>query len=425
MKKTNFLSVMTLLAVVFAASGCVNDTCNNTITYRKFTPVYMTESEFVNAVAVEPARAIQRAGKIFTQDGYLFVNEVAQGVHIIDNKNPSSPLNLAFLRVPGNYDIAVHCGYLYLDSSKDLLVFDLANPAAPSLVSRIENALPQFTEFRGWFADASKGIVVEWKEEILTEQVGCDFQVPNAWTLNEITVGAGNVAPSERGINPASPGQAGSMSRFAATDDRLYVVTSTELKVFDASSCTQPSLISSNPLMAGLGETVFYSDEKVFIGSNGGMSIYFETPAGVEFAGLYNHQTACDPVVVQGDFAYVTLSNGLENPCGGWSNQLDVVSIANPRNPFVVRSFPMTQPQGLSVADNRLFLADGPDGIKVFDNTNPERVGANLLLQARDKFGYDVIVNENLVIVTGKDGIAQYRYENSELNLLSTLPIIH
>ena len=36
--------------------------------------------------------------------------------------------------------------------------------------------------------------------------------------------------------------------------------------------------------------------------------------------------TSCDPVVVQGDYAFVTLRGGTE--CQGFSNQLDIIDIS-------------------------------------------------------------------------------------------------
>ncbi len=425
--KHNMLLLLAGAALLIIQSGCVSDKCNNTITYARFSPVYMTETEFEQAVQVEPARVISQAGKIYLKDSYLFVNEVAQGVHIIDNKDPQNPQALSFLRVPGNYDIAVHCGYLYLDSSKDLLVFDLADPANPTLVSRVTNTLPHITQYRGYSADPAKGVVVGWIQEFITAEIGCDETVPAAWLANEVQTGSFSPNDNGRTINPATPGKAGSMSRFAVSDNNLYVVTESEIRVFDATSCTQPVATATVSTSRGGAETIFLGDKnRVLVGTSTGMLIYEENAiGGLQLKGEYSHMTSCDPVVSDGDLAYVTLRNGDDNPCGdGFANQLDVVDISNPQWPQLIASFPMTNPHGLAVDGDKLFLADGRDGLKAFDNVNPQRVGSRLLARATDKFGYDVIVDGDVVIMTGKDGIAQYRFTDNKFTLLSLIPIL-
>ena len=37
----------------------------------------------------------------------IFVSERYRGIHVIDNSDPESPQDIAFIRVPGNIDIAM------------------------------------------------------------------------------------------------------------------------------------------------------------------------------------------------------------------------------------------------------------------------------------------------------------------------------
>jgi hypothetical protein len=54
-----------------------------------------------------------------------------------------------------------------------------------------------------------------------------------------------------------------------------------------------------------------------------------ETNGNIVYASTYSHIASCDPVVAQGDYAYVTLStNGTRCWCG--VNQMDVIKISNP-----------------------------------------------------------------------------------------------
>ncbi len=62
----------------------------------------------------------------------------------------------------------------------------------------------------------------------------------------------------------------------------------------------------------------------------------------------YQHITACDPVVVEGDRAYVTLRSG--NTCGGTQDLLEVIDISDKYEPNRrLSSFSMTEPYGLGI----------------------------------------------------------------------------
>ena len=51
-------------------------------------------------------REINNPGKLNYKDGYLFISETKKGIHIIDNRNLNNPINIGFINLPGNNDIA-------------------------------------------------------------------------------------------------------------------------------------------------------------------------------------------------------------------------------------------------------------------------------------------------------------------------------
>ena len=121
-------------------------------------------------------------------------------------------------------------------------------------------------------------------------------------------------------------------------------------------------------------------------------------------------------VAVSGEFAYI-----IEQGIG----EFKVIDISNPRNPSLVRSFSMTNPHGLGIENGTLFIADGSAGLRIFDASNPEEAGKNEIAHLQGMDGYDVILNEGLLIMVGKDGIAQYDYNNiDEIRSLSTIPVV-
>lgn len=159
-----------ILGLGVAALACVATSAPNT-----HEPIYMSWKAFRSSVKVEPPRAIAVRGKIYVHGTLLLVSEPGKGIHVIDNRDPSAPQPKAFLRVPGNIDLAARGDYLYADSSVDLLVFRLHDdPRQIKLVRRMQDVFPyqwrhllpqgQGTK-RIWPVrpDRSKGAVVGWR----------------------------------------------------------------------------------------------------------------------------------------------------------------------------------------------------------------------------------------------------------------------
>ena len=175
-----------------------------------------------------------------------------------------------------------------------------------------------------------------------------------------------------------------------------------------------------------LGETVFPAQSHLFIGTPNGMVIYnINNPASPVHRSTYDHAFGCDPVVVAGDRAYVTVSTGRE--CGGGTaNVLDVVNIADLNIPFQIRSYNMANPHGLGVDDNLLFLCDGPDGLKVFDRSDDGAIDQNLIEHYPNITTSDVIPYNGTLIMTSEEGIYQYDYSDPnniyQLSLIAVQP---
>ena len=219
----------------------------------------------------------------------------------------------------------------------------------------------------------------------------------------------------------AGDGQAGSMARFAIVGNTLYAVDDTSLRTFDLSTPQTPVAGPVVPVGTGI-ETIFPQDPYLFIGGQTGMTI-FSTASGMpKRVGTYTHVASCDPVVVAGRYAYVTLRN--DGPCARGLNQLDVVDLANLGQPVLAKSYPLAKPYGLGTDSSLVFVCD--QGIKVFD----ARTAPNLKqLQAFSVAATDVIARRGVLLVTGTDGLYQYRYTaatgsaGAVLQPLSRIPI--
>lgn len=423
-------SLLSLLVLaLFGLQGCVTDQCNMNYTHAVYSPVYMDFGAFRSAVSLTSPQDLRNPGKIYIKGDILITNEVGKGVHIINNKNPENPQSMAFLNVPGNYDIGFNCDMMYLDSGPDLLVVDMTDPSNPQLINRLNDVLPTMASYRGYHSDPTKGIVTEWVREVKTEPYDCQTGIPALWEQNRVDPTQDLSNGTTRTINPTAAGKAGSMSRFAVSQDHLYIVTPNLLDSYNVGVCESPVKVGSTELDAGSigeGEMVSVLDNLLLIGGSGGMAVYDnQAPALPVNLGIFNHAQACDPVVAQGQTAYVTLRNGREQACGNsFTNQLDVVSLVNPSNPILIKSFDMHHPHGLSIDGDLLFIADGDAGLKVFDATIPERVGNKMIASFPEMHGIDVIAHEEILILVGDDGIAQYSYANpKDITLLSEMLI--
>jgi len=171
-------------------------------------------------------------------------------------------------------------------------------------------------------------------------------------------------------------------------------------------------------------ETLFVLEDKLFIGSTTGMIIYdLQNAASPSFISEITHFTSCDPVVVAGDYAYVTLHSG--NRCGGFSNQLDVINISDLYMPVLEETYEMYNPFGLGIDNGTLFICDGDAGLKIYDASNPPyEIDQHLIASYPGINAYDIIPYNNIAMMIGEDGLYQYDYsELDSLVLLSEITV--
>lgn len=215
-------------------------------------------------------------------------------------------------------------------------------------------------------------------------------------------------------------GKGGSYARFVVIGNYLYSIHNNALLVYSISNPSTPELKNSIPMgdFFRTIETLFPFNGHLLFGTTNGMLVYsLSNPEAPQYISEVQHFLACDPVVAQGDHAYVTL-NGSAG-CRGTINQLDVVDISNFFEPKLLRSIQMTSPRGLGVDGNSLFVCDG-NQLKVFSVENP--AFPSEISQVSLAMPYDVIPFQNNLIVSAQEGIFQYDYTDPlQLKLRSQL----
>jgi hypothetical protein len=413
MKKLLFLSALSL---IFFFTGCVKDSYKKTTTYRYFIPIYKTMAEVRANIKSNAPRALEYPGKIYVRGQYIFLNEINRGIHVIDNSNPSQPRNIAFIDIPGNIDIAVKGNTLYADLYTDLVTLDISNPLNVA-VTKITNKVFAARYYSSYFIQDSTKVIADWIERDTTFFETGDF---NPWLkTNNMVILAFSGGPMMSAAGAPPPGVGGSLARFAITNQNLYTVGNSNLKVFDISNSTNPVQVSDKNIGWNI-ETIYPFQDKLFIGSMSGMFIFnISNPGNPTFEGQFSHATRCDPVVADNQFAYITLRSG--TPCQGFGNELDIVNISNLQHPQLVKVYSMTNPHGLGKDGNTLFICDGKGGFRVFDATNVQDLKLVKVFPAMD--AYDVIPFNGLAVVVAKGGLYQFDYSTSHIKLLSKITI--
>jgi len=404
-----------LCFVVFFLQGCLKDKVAHTYTIMR--PIYQTQEVVKANIKSNPPKAIESPGKIFIYGDYVFLNELDKGVHIIDNSNPSNPIVKAFIDIPGNQDIAVKGNTLYADMYGSLVSIDISDPLHAKLLKDVPNVFPE-RSYLGGFVNNSAMIIVGWEKKDTTVQE----VLPS--NKDYIAVGPFNSYPgltlSASAMAAAPVGIGGSLARFSIVNDYLYAVDHHTLKAVSITDPKDPRLTGS--WSAGFDiETIYPLKDKLFIGSMGGLYIYdISNPATPVAKGSFIHARACDPVVADDNYAYVTLKAGTS--CGPSNNELEIVDIKDVTNPSLLKTYVMSGPSGLSKDGNTLFICDGKEGLKVYNASDYSKLV--LIKQISNIEPVDVIAWNGNALVMTKDGLYEYNYSNlNDIHLSSELTI--
>ena len=407
-----FKSVLALVVLVSLFSCEKKDEFAEYIVAR---PLVMSKADFENSVDILPPRPIEESGKIYAYQNYIFINDKYEGIHVIDNSNPAAPQKIAYITIAGNVDISIKDDVLYADSITDLVILDISNINNIQEVTRLKDVL-QDNVIIPLEADIVEWVAYDWQTEIIvgwetTTEIRRIDEVSGPDILFDDAVAETS--------NVSDTGQGGSLARFKIVGDHLYAVDSHYINVFNITDLQNP--VEGEDVFAGFDiETIFNRGEHLFLGSMRGMYIYdISSPGSPQFVSEFQHGTACDPVVVDGDYAYVTLRGG--SFCGATESGLYIVDISTIENPELVVQYPLDEPYGLGIKDEKLFVCDGSSGLKVYDKT--DIMNLETLNVFENIVTFDVIPQENQLLLVGDDILTQYSYQDDGLELISSFSL--
>jgi hypothetical protein len=216
-------------------------------------------------------------------------------------------------------------------------------------------------------------------------------------------------------------GVGGSTARFAVIGNTLYTVDHSSLNVFDITNPKKPVKLGTSNIGGNDIETIFPRDSNtIFIGSQSGMYVYnISNPLLLTRTAVVSHFRACDPVVANQKYAFVTLnSEGFSTTrrCGGSSNVLLTYNVEDLNNVVLLQTYGLTKPKGLGLHGKNLFVCD--EFLRWYDATNP----ANLIRKSEFVISaHDIIPLDSSLILVGDDGITQLGIQNDSIWYLSKI----
>ncbi len=219
----------------------------------------------------------------------------------------------------------------------------------------------------------------------------------------------------------------GSYSKIMIINNYLYAINESTMVTYDVTNPEIPVEIDKQEV-GFMIENIFHQNGVLFIGSQSALHIFEIDDKGIprrKNETRYfrdDNVTSCDPVIVRGDYAYVTLSTLIDGNCGRFTNvnELRIYDISDFNNPVRVRILPLEHPKGLSIDGDILFVCEAKKGVKVIDVSSPF---APVVLSSIEEFeSYDVIAKNGLLMVVCPHEIRQYNYEDmNNISLVSVL----
>lgn len=404
------------LTAAVGLSACVKNKGEITMTYSKASAVYGDLEVIRSTPLIAPARTIENPGKIFIGDQVILIGEEEKGIHVFDNSNPSNPVAISFLQLPMTREFYVSGDKLYAEGHYDFIKIDLIDIYNPKIIDRVEYAFGE-----GHKNDLGQEII-GFTFQTVTESIQLGSDKDKA--LKESTelyfdhkdqlIPVSSVPSSFSGLGEDVHG---TLNKITTLNDYAYVVGAHKMYVFSDHGYQMESLNQVD--IAGDVETVYPYDNHLYVGTQSSMTLLSVSNPELPYeVSTYFHPTSCDPVLPNGDIAYLTLRSADNSGCAGDENTLTVIDMTNKSNPTELHTEVMNSPYGMTLDGNYLWVGEGSNGLTLFDNTNP---AAPMPIKTfTNVLAYDVIATPaqpNRIYVTGAGGMEIYSVDYQQLTL--------
>jgi len=164
MKKIS-IRFLILITLLFSLNSCIyNDDNQNYQNGSAYNAVYLKRSDFENSLKITTPKPMNKPGKIYVKDNYLFIGDTNKGFHVYNNQNPENPILISFIEIPGVTDIAIRNDVFYANQAVDLIAFklDFTNQTI-NVVKRVKNTFPELVSPDGYIQNVgNENVVVDW-----------------------------------------------------------------------------------------------------------------------------------------------------------------------------------------------------------------------------------------------------------------------
>jgi len=143
-------------------------------------PVYVTVEELGDIRNLDP-QPTENTATIYLLGDLFFMAERNKGIHVIDLINPSNPVKITFIKIPGVNDFSISGTTLYADNGPNLVTIDISDLLNIVLLKVDPNVFKPILFpplYNGYFecVDPEKGIVIDWED--------AELRNPKCRTLN-------------------------------------------------------------------------------------------------------------------------------------------------------------------------------------------------------------------------------------------------
>jgi hypothetical protein len=158
----NKTKILLLLLISTLASSCI--TFEEPEPKSSFKPIYLKRSIFENSIQFETAKPTVNSGKIYIKEQLMFINDINKGFQVYNYANPTNPVAIGYIKIPGATDVAVRNNILYINQATDLVSinYNLFSNTI-TVTNRIKNAFPPKVSPDGFTAyEKENQVVIDW-----------------------------------------------------------------------------------------------------------------------------------------------------------------------------------------------------------------------------------------------------------------------
>jgi len=137
-------------------------------------PIYESEAQ----ISLHEPKSINQAGRFIFYNNLIFITEIGEGVHVIDNSDKTNPVSIAFIKIIGNTDLAIRNDIVYANNGPDLVSFTFANETLTE-ISRVREVYFSYAESQEFplrqsnvyfqCPEPERGRILYWNKEIIAE----------------------------------------------------------------------------------------------------------------------------------------------------------------------------------------------------------------------------------------------------------------